>query len=189
MIDLDIVLLQVTRLNVGVVEQQTGWAEERIVDMGIAFQRTIDNVPVEGPGGKVIVYIDHKGDLTGVDRIWREIQDVYQPDVELKSPESAQQDVVRFWGEQESGLITIENIRFGYFELGWDGEQRYLQPAYVLPLTLTQTTGHFADRPNLTFLSEHVVAAAAKPPEPLIPQPPVVPAQAPRNEQFYEKPG
>jgi hypothetical protein len=173
-------LLRVARLNVGVVERGTDVAEERVIDVGVAFQRMIDNVPVTGPGGKVIVYIDHNGHLTGVDRIWREIQDVYRPDVELQSPESAQQDVVRHWGEQGSGLIVIEDLRFGYFEMGWDEAQSYLQPAYFLPLTITATAGHFAGRPVMR--AEHFVAAATKPPEPLIPAPPVVAAQAPRYE-------
>lgn len=173
-------LLQVTRLNVGVVEQRTGYAEQRVVDLGIAFRRIIDDVPVEGPGGKVIVYVDHNGDLTGIDRLWREIHDVYQSDVELRSPESAQQDVVRYWGEQGSGRIDIEDIRFGYFELGWDDPQRYLQPAYVLPLTITATEGPMAGRPVMR--SEHLVAAATNPPEPLIPPPPVVAARAPRRD-------
>jgi hypothetical protein len=173
-------LLRVTRLNVGVVDRQTGFAEERVVDAGVAFQRVIDNVPVLGPGGKVIVYIDHDGHLTGVDRLWREIQDVGRPDVELQSPEYAQEDVVRHWGEQGSGLIVIEDIRLGYYETGWDDGQRYLQPAYFLPLTITATAGHFAGRPVLR--AEHFVAAATKPPEPLIPPPPVVAAQPPRYE-------
>jgi hypothetical protein len=59
--------LQVTRLNVGVVEQRTGYTEQRVIDMGIAFRRVID----------------HNGDLTGIDHLWREIHDVYQSDVEL----------------------------------------------------------------------------------------------------------
>lgn len=178
-------LLRVTRLNVGVVERQTGLAEERVIDVGVAFQRIIDNVPVIGPGGKIIVYIDHNGDLTGVDRIWREIQDVYRSDVELQSPESAQQDVMRHWGEQGSGLITIEDIRFGYFEGGWDHEQRYLQPAYFLPLTITATEGPFTGLPVMR--SEHFMAASTNPPEPLIPTPPVVAEQPPREEQSYKK--
>jgi hypothetical protein len=173
-------LLRVTRLNVGVIERQTGFAEERVIDVGVAFQRVIGNVPVIGPGGKVIVYIDHNGDLIGIDRIWREIQDVYQPDVELRSPESAQQDVVRHWGEHGSGLIAIEDIRFGYFELGWEDDQRYMQPAYFMPLTISDTDGLPLMR------SEHYVAASTNPPEQLMPRPPVVPEQAPRKEQFYK---
>ncbi len=178
-------LLRVTRLNVGVVERQTGLAEERVIDVGVAFQRIIDNVPVIGPGGKVMVYIDHNGDMTGVDRIWREIQGVHQSDVALRAPEYAQQDVVQHWGEQGSGLIAIEDIRFGYFEMGWEGAQRYLQPAYFLPLTIKATEGPLAGRP--VTRSEHFVAAATKPPEPLMPPLPEAPAQAPREEQFYKE--
>jgi hypothetical protein len=113
-----------------------------------------------------MVYIDHKGNLTGIDRIWREIQDVYAQDVELRSPQAVQQDVMRGWGGEGSGRITIDDIRFSYFETGWDVTQRYLQPAYFLPLTITATEGPFAGRPVMR--SEHWGAAATDPPEPLL---------------------
>jgi hypothetical protein len=83
-------------------------------------------------------------------------------------PDSAQQDVIHSWGAQGSGLIEIEDIRFGYFELGWDDAQSYLQPAYILPLTITATDGPFSG--HIGTRSEHLVAAATHPPEPLIPR-------------------
>jgi hypothetical protein len=169
--------LRVTRLNVGIAERRSGFAEKRVIDVGVAFQRVIDDVPVIGPGGKVMVYIDHEGRLTGVDRIWREIQAIDRADIELQPPEFAQQDVVRSWGSEGSGVIGIEDIRFGYFEMGWDGVQRYLQPAYVLPLTISAHDG----RPVMR--SEHFVAAATDSPEPLMPPLPVPEKQAPRYEQ------
>src|SRR5580765_4532579 len=53
----DFKLLKVTRLTVG---DATGEApkksKERIVDLGVCFQRTVGGVPVDGPGGKLVVY-------------------------------------------------------------------------------------------------------------------------------------
>jgi hypothetical protein len=173
-------LLRVSRLKVGVAEPRTGLVEERVIDVGVAFQRVIDDVPVLGPGGKVIVYIDHETRVTGVDCLWREIEDVYEHDVELRSPESVLAETEREWDQEENGLIAIDDIRFGYCELGWYEAQNYLQPGYFLPLTVTATHGLFAGRPVMR--SEHLVAAATNPPEPLVPPPP---EPSPQDDERY----
>jgi hypothetical protein len=173
-------LLRVTRLHTGVVEVDSGVAEERVVDVGVAFQRVIDDIPVSGAGGKVIVYIDHNGSMTGVDCLWREIEDVYQPDVELRSSRSVQEELERYLGEEGGGLTTIEDVRLSYLELDWDERQNYLQPAYFLPLTIVADGGPSAGRPVLR--SEHFVPAVVTPPEPLIP-PPAVRQPSPRDEE------
>ncbi|MDB5834876.1 MAG: hypothetical protein JWR14_4706 [Caballeronia sp.] len=172
-------VLRVTRLNVGVAEPRTGLAEHRVIDVGVVFGRVIDGIPVEGPGGKVMVYIDHKGDLTGIDRIWRDISGVHADDVPLRSTEVVQQEALREWGEKGSGLVTIDDIRFGYFEHAWDVSQRYLQPAYVLSMTITATEGPFSGRAAVR--SGYLGAAALRSPERLVPQPPTVPPQTPRQ--------
>lgn len=138
-------LLELTRLRVGVVERETGFSEERIIDVGLAFQRIIDGVAVEGAGGKLILYIDHTGELTGVDRIWREIEGVHIPSeqLQLRLPQLAEEDLVEYYRKPGSGIIEVEEFRFGYFELGWEDEQQYLQPAYVIPLTLVSPNGRF----------------------------------------------
>ncbi|MQA87142.1 MAG: hypothetical protein GEV03_21575 [Streptosporangiales bacterium] len=43
--------------------------------------------------------------------------------------------------------------------MGWDDAQSYLQPAYVLPMTITANEGLFAGHPVMR--SEHFVARAA----------------------------
>jgi len=175
-------VVQVNRLHVGVAERNSGYVQERVIDVGVAFQRLVDGVPVEGPGGLAVVNLDHNGDLTGVDRIWRALQSVYRADVELRPPAAAQDDVVRYWGREGSGRIEIEDMRFGYYELGWDDTQRFLQPAYVMPLSMTSTVGRFAG--HSVIRSEHVVAAAINPVGSLMPPRPVVTPQMPhRNEQ------
>ncbi|MEX3941593.1 hypothetical protein AB4Y44_18955 [Paraburkholderia sp. BR10937] len=172
-------VLRVTRLNVGIAEPRTGVAEHRVIDVGVVFGRVIDGIPVEGPGGKVMVYIDHKGNLTGVDRIWRDISAVHADDVPLRSTEVVQQEALRELGEEGSGLIRIDDIRFGYFEHAWDVPQRYLQPVYVLSMTTTATEGPLSGRAAVR--SGYLGAAALRSPERLLPRPPTVPQQTPRK--------
>jgi hypothetical protein len=172
-------VVRVTRLNVGVAEKGTGFAEHRVIDVGVAFARVVDGIPVEGPGGKTIVYIDSKGNLTGIDHLWRNVLEVHAEDIPLRSPGEVQQEAVREWGEEGSGLVTIDDIRFGYFEHGWDVSQRYLQPAYVVSMTIAATEGAFAGR--AVMRSEYLGAAAAKSPERLVPRSPAPPPQAYRG--------
>src|SRR3989442_3276749 len=66
-------LLKVARLHVAVATLTREEHKERAIDAGVAFQRLVDGVPVDGPGGKLIVYLDAKREVLGFDRTWREL--------------------------------------------------------------------------------------------------------------------
>lgn len=147
-------VFSVTRLHVGVAEQGTGYSEERVIDVCVRFVRMVDGLPVEGQGGKILLYLDGAGEITAIDHIWREIQDVYRPVERLRSPEDALRDVERAWGKHGTGRVQVEAVRLSYFEDGWDVSQPYLQPMYVMPLKISSHEGRFVAG------SEHVVPAA-----------------------------
>jgi hypothetical protein len=164
-------VLRVTRLNVGSFGAEGGKPEERVIDIGVAFQRTIAGVPVDGPGGKVIVYLDHEGKPTGFDRTWRETAAVYKPVESLLSPENAQAQLERYWRAQP-GRIQVTGVRFGYFERGRQETQRIMQPAYVFLLRL------ISPEERITMNTAFVVAAATNavgtimpPPKKMVAQP------------------
>jgi hypothetical protein len=179
-------VLRATRLNVAVAERHTEVTEHRVIDVGVAFGRVIDCVPVEGLGGKVMVYIDSKGNLTGIDRLWRDVLEVHAENVPLRSPEEVREEALREWSRPGSGHVSVDGIRFGYYEHGWDVSQRYLQPAYVVSLTITATEGHFAGR--AVARSEYLAAASVKSPEKLVPRRPPIAPQAPRQRYPSETP-
>lgn len=181
-------LLRVSRLNVAVAQLSTGYSDHRVIDVGVVFQRIVDGLPIVGPGGKIVVYLDHEGKPTGVDRAWREIEGVYRADVELRSPEWAMERARREWGDDPGGLISVDDIHFGYFERDWVEGQAYLQPAYALPMTITATGGLFAGQPVMR--SEQYVPAATEPPEVLLNPQPVPPglAQTRRDAAGEEEP-
>jgi hypothetical protein len=170
-------LLKVSHLHVAALERDSNTYDERIIDVGVVFQRTIDNIPVEGPGGNVIVYVDHDGTVTGCERIWREIADVHRevPSDQLRPPEYAENSLARYWRQSKATRIEVEETRFGYYESGRDESQRYLQPAYIMPLTLIGPDERFVMK------SVHVVAAALKPVGRIMPQYKVMPEQPPRK--------
>jgi hypothetical protein len=156
-------MLKVTRLNVASVSSDVGEANQRVVDVGVAFQRRIGGVPVDGPGGKVVVYLNHNAELTGFDRIWRDVAHVHRPVEALISPADAAAQMERYWRGEE-GLIQIREVRFGYFELGPQQAQRYIQPAYVMLLRFVSPDDRI--RMNSAF----VMAAATNPVGRLMPR-------------------
>jgi hypothetical protein len=119
------------RLRVGEATEGGREASERTIDVAVALRRLVDKMPVDGPGGKVVVYFDHEKQATGFERIWRETAAVYRRGQSYRSPQSAVNEMaVHFRSKQ--GTIEVQEIRFGYFEEGWRTRQQYLQPAYVI---------------------------------------------------------
>jgi hypothetical protein len=127
--------LRVQRLRVAHAERGGRHHQERVIGARAIFRRRLDGLPVEGPGGKTIVYLDHARELTGIDHLWREIEQVHEPVTALRPVEEALQEVQRRYGSGE-GRVTVAGLELGYFELGWQEEQSYLQPAYVFDLRL-----------------------------------------------------
>lgn len=174
----DCKVLRVTRLNVGIAEKATGFSEHRVVDVGVVFARVVDGIPVEGPGGKAMVYIDAKGNLTGIDCLWRDVGEVHGDHVALRSPDEVQKEAAREWDIEGSSRVTVDDFRFGYFEQGWDVAQRYLQPAYVLSMIVTATEGEQAGRAIMG--SGYLATAAVESPERLVPRHRAASPQGPR---------
>jgi hypothetical protein len=155
----DCKLLKVSRLCVGSMRSGDRRAEERVIDAGVVFQRTIGGIPVEGPGGKVMVYMDAKGDVTGCDKIWRDIERLHRsvPTNQLRAPKVAEDDVTKYWKKTYFSRVDVVETRFGYFELGPGDAQRYIQPAYVMPLKLVSGQG------QISMDSLHVTLASSRP--------------------------
>jgi hypothetical protein len=145
---------RVDRLRVAHAERGGRNHQERVAGVRAFFGRRLDGLRVEGPGGKTIVYIDQARELSGIDHLWREIDQVYQPVTALRPVEEALQEVQRRYGSGE-GRVTVANLELAFFELGWQEEQNYLQPAYVFTLRLGSEDSPF--RMNATV----PVAAAA----------------------------
>ncbi len=169
-------VLKVSRLHVGSIELATRKGDERIIDVGIAFQRVIDRIPVDGPGGKIVVYLDQQGEVTGIDRLWRNIKDAYRPVTKLRSPKLAEEDLRRYWSKHTSYQINVNETRFAYFELGWKETQKYLQPVYVMPMTILSASG------RSVMKSVHVYEAATNPVGKIMPTPKIQPRLPKRQE-------
>ena len=64
---------RVTRLRVATAERGGVPDDVRVVDVGVVLARVLDGLPVEGPGGNIVVYLDRERQLTGFERVARRI--------------------------------------------------------------------------------------------------------------------
>jgi hypothetical protein len=163
-------LLGVQRLRVAHCERGGNNYEERIVGVRALYRRMLDGLLVEGPGGHTVVYLDHQSELSGIDHMWRDIENVYEPVTRLRPVEEAFDEVRRRYGRGE-GRIEVLDVRLAYYELGWEVLQEYLQPAYVVNVRLTGTDERF--RMNAVVPVAAAVNAVA----------PIEPIQPPRRPQ------
>jgi hypothetical protein len=122
--------LRAARLRVGEVDREQRKPRQRTIDVAVALERVIDGLPVDGPGGKTVVYLNRDGEVTGFEHLSREIGE-RSGEGQLVPPEAAIQHLRRHL-RSKSGTVEISEIRLGFFEEGWKCRQRVLQPAYVL---------------------------------------------------------
>jgi hypothetical protein len=154
--------LKAARLRVGESNREGTEAYERTIDVAVALQRVVDKVPADGPGGKIIVYMDHEGKATGFEKIWRDIGGVHKRVDSLRTPQSALDDMARHFRTKQA-IIEVEEVRFGYFEAGWRSTQKYLQPAYVIVGMVTTGDG------GVRRKTAYVAPAVANAPDRLTP--------------------
>jgi hypothetical protein len=129
-------LLKVSRLYVGAADMTGKERSERAIDVGVAFQRLVDGVAVDGPGGKIVVYLDHRGEMTGLDRLWRDVKETHVAVEGLRPLDAIAEEVTARYRTRRNERLEVRQVRFGYVELGWRDRQRFLQPGYVVLSTL-----------------------------------------------------
>lgn len=126
--------------------------EEVVLDAGVVYGRVVDDIPVDGPGGNMMVNVDPTGDVIGLRRVWRPLAE-RAADVRVLSPERAY-DAMKRIAERVRGDTIVRKARFGYFELGPNDRQSHLQPAYMMVYVVT-------DR-DVAYKSAEVVTAGER---------------------------
>lgn len=143
---------RVTHLHSAIAPMDDGGRpEEKILDAGVLFRRTISGVPVTGPGGALMVHIGPEGEVVGARRIWRGLGK-QAGKVKIRPPEFAIQRLERLARGLEGDLV-VTKAEFGYFEQGPLDGQTTLQPAYAF---VYEVTGDFVSK------SAEVVPAGEK---------------------------
>jgi hypothetical protein len=138
-------LYKIARLRVGEATKAGGQSSERTIDVAAAVQRLVDKIPVDGPGGKAVVYFDHENRVTGFEMIWRQTGGLHRRGDSYRTPQSAIDEMAAHFRSKQ-GVIEVQQMHFGYFEEGWRAKQLYLQPAYVIFGMLTFPGSHIRKR-------------------------------------------
>jgi hypothetical protein len=120
------------------------------LDAGLIFTRTVDELPVIGPGGLAMVKIGTDDTVVGGREIWRPIAR-RGAKVRLRTPdESIELLRSRLAASGVDGEIHVRKARQGYGELGIEEEQKYLEPCYAF---LLETVGGLVDSKKVEVIS------------------------------------
>lgn len=122
---------KVKHLHKGTSDLQSGARESRVVNTAVVFQRYVGRIPVEGPGGKMVVFLDASASVVGCDRTWRSFSLDRKRLTDLHELAS----LTRLFEEHFEGApeaeIDVLETRFAYYELGPDEVQQFLQPVHI----------------------------------------------------------
>jgi len=128
---------RVTRLNVASAEKEGISSQRRVVDIGVVLSRVIDELPVEGQGGNIVMYLDTNLQITGFQRIARRVAGVHEPVHGWRPLDDVLSEVETYWEISFDSGLTVEDARLGYLELGRLEKQEFIQPVYGLSLRLS----------------------------------------------------
>lgn len=118
-----------------VVDGKPGQINEKL--RTIFFGRSIDGIPVTGPGSKMIVHIGNNGEIVGMDRKWREVVTSRPVALQsMKSRDQAQTEIeallAREWRNAERRAVNSVTLAY------YDNDAGYIQPAWVFEATLQE---------------------------------------------------
>jgi hypothetical protein len=137
-----LVLERITHLHVESGSADGSNSTSSTLDAGLIFTRTVDELPVVGPGGMTMVKVGTDESVVGGREIWRPILRAVTK-VSLRTPEEAIDLLhgrLKKWVKDEE--IHVRKARLGYAELGIEVKQRYLEPCYAF---VVETVGEFVD--------------------------------------------
>ncbi|MDX6694644.1 MAG: hypothetical protein QOF02_2247 [Blastocatellia bacterium] len=105
--------------------------------VALTYGRTIDNMPVMGPGSKIVVNIGDKGEVMGLIRRWRELsagsKKQVQPEEMIsqrEAEEMARRQIMSEYGEKTPYQII------GSSKAYYDNNGKILQPVYIFETTI-----------------------------------------------------
>jgi hypothetical protein len=109
--------------------------EETVYQVAAVFNEMVDDVPVIGPGGKLVVHMKHDGTVVEHEASMRDRAKVVRSLTasDLLTPEQAAAKAEE--GLRARGLtiadVVVERSEFGYMRSGRNAHQNYMSPHYA----------------------------------------------------------
>jgi hypothetical protein len=125
---------RITYLHTEMTTTEESSTTHSTLDAGLVFRRTIDDLPVVGPGGVAMVKIGTDETVVGGREIWRPIvrrgakRRLRTPDESIELLRS------RLMASEVDGEVSVRKAQQGYCEAGIEEEQMYLEPCYAFVL-------------------------------------------------------
>ena len=104
-------------------------ADVRVLDAGVVYGRTIDELPVIGPGGMAMVNVASDGQVVGANRIWRGLGRSVA-NVKLRPADWAIENF-EVAVAKVRGDIKVLKSQLGYLEFGELDRQTVIEPVYA----------------------------------------------------------
>ncbi len=120
----------------------------------VIYRREINGMPVEGPGGKIDLSLGENGKNLGLLKIWRTATITgTQNIISASSAVEKLQNGELLDLPQDPVNLTVNDIKFGYYEKGAEVQQEYFEPIWIFygnsssgePIDLYIYARHFAN--------------------------------------------
>jgi len=111
----------------------TGGVEEKYpICTNIQYARSINDIPVVGPGGYIYIDLGNDGELLYLNKVWRTVS----PDgnvsvIPVSTAIEKLQNGEVLNPKRYPYNVTVKKIRLGYYEMGRDEIQEYMEPAWL----------------------------------------------------------
>jgi hypothetical protein len=119
------------------------------LDAGLVFTRMVEELPVIGPGGIVMVNIGTDETVVAGREVWRPILRG-SAEIDLRSPDEAISLLERRLKKSiRDGELHVRKARMGYAELGIEQKQTHLEPCYAF---MIETSGDLVDSKKIEVI-------------------------------------
>jgi hypothetical protein len=127
----------------------------------LMYQRTINNVPVVGPGEKIRVYLNSSGEAIGHSKVWRDLEGPRGNARPIVPPGRMRDAAGEKLKEHPSPKVEVD-----YFEFGYAGEGRYTKQDVLNPVYLIGYKAGPESKRVIKMYDAYTGAEIAPPPDP-----------------------
>jgi hypothetical protein len=146
-----------------------GVRHSHLMSANITYRRLLNGYEGVGPGGKLKVFHDMRGDVAGYLRVWRKLTPERRPQPVItlgEAMERLKKDPLGTVMLDAVMRVEVNAMRPAYLELGMAEKQEYVQPVYVFDCVAYLKAGDLETKvPYVRYMQ-----ALTKPPEALWPR-------------------
>jgi len=150
-----------------------------VLGFNVTLRRTLDQLAMVGPGGRVKIFLDAAGEPAGYLRVWREVEAIgtYPRRMLEEAVAELKEDPLGPVIASDVISVRVTGVRLAYYERGMFDAQQFIQPVYAFTC-LARIEGV---REELAY--ERYILALEKQFEPILPT-----GDRLQSEKRFEKP-